>query len=143
MLYQAGNNKMHIICKPAQILVLLPAQKKMTKKNFHAEKSAHRGKCARREKYMIIEYVPTSIVKHRWFRGKIFAYNAINSGSIFGRCSLLYAHEKSAFYYQRIAEKDAHAEKNRRTQTKTRTQRKIYDYRVCQNQYFQASVAEW
>ena len=141
---------MHIICKPAQILVLLPAQKKMTEKNFHAEKSAHtEEKCARREKYMIIEYVPTSIVKHRWFRGKIFACNAINSGSIFGRCSLLYAHEKSAYYYQRIAQKDAHAEKNKRTQTKTRTQRKmrtqrkIYDYRVCPNHYFQASVAEW
>ena len=36
-LYQAVNNKVHIICKPAQILILLPAQKKLTEKNSRAK----------------------------------------------------------------------------------------------------------
>ena len=76
------------------------------------EKRAQRGKCARREKYMIIKYVPTIIVKHRWFSGRIVASHATDAGSITVRCNLLSAHEKCANYYQRIAEKNAHAEKS-------------------------------
>ena len=76
------------------------------------EKRAQRRKCARREKYMIIEYVPTIILKHWWFSGRIVACHAIDPGSIPGRCNLLSAHDKCAYYYQRIAEKNAHAGKN-------------------------------
>ena len=42
-LYQAVNNKGHINRKPAQILILLPAQKKMTDKNSHAKKRTQRN----------------------------------------------------------------------------------------------------
>ena len=42
---------------------------------------ARRGKCARKEKYMIREDVPTSTFKHRWFSGKIVACHAIDPGS--------------------------------------------------------------
>ena len=42
-------------------------------KRARRQKHARRGKCALREKYMIIEYVPTSIVKHWWFSGRIVA----------------------------------------------------------------------
>ena len=61
---------------------------------------------------MIIEYVPTIFLKHRWFSGRIVACHAIDPGSIPGRCNLLSAHDKCANYYQRIADKNAHAEKN-------------------------------
>ena len=61
---------------------------------------------------MIIEYVPSSLVKHRWFSGRIVAFHELDPGSIPGRCNLLSAHDKCAYYYQRIAEKNAHAEKN-------------------------------
>ena len=54
-------------------------------KRARRQNHARRGKCARREKYMIIEYVHTSILKHRWFSGKIFACHAIDPGSIPGR----------------------------------------------------------
>ena len=60
---------------------------------------------------MIIEYVSTIILKHRWFSGRIVACHAIDPGSIPGRCNLLSAHDKCAYYYQRIAEKNAHADK--------------------------------
>ena len=74
------------------------------------KKRAQRGKSARREKYMIIEYVHTSIVKHRWFSGRIDACHEIDPGSISGPCNLLSAQEKCANYYQKIAEKNAHKE---------------------------------
>ena len=76
------------------------------------EKHAQRGKHARREKYMIIEYVLTIIVKHRWFSGRIVACHAIDPGSITGQCNLLFAHEKCANYYQIIAEKNTQKEEN-------------------------------
>ena len=95
------------------------------------EKRACRGKCARREKYMILEYVPTSIVKHRWFSGRIVACHAINPGSIPGRFNLLSAHEKCAFFYQRIAQKNAladktaHAEKNAHAEENAHAEKNI------------------
>ena len=61
---------------------------------------------------MIREDVPTSTFKHRWFSGRIVAFHAIDPGSIPGRCNLLFAHEKFANYYQRIAEKNTHKEDN-------------------------------
>ena len=61
---------------------------------------------------MIIEFVPTIIVKHQWFRGRIVACHAIDPGSSPARCNLLSAHDKCAYYYQRIAAKNVHAEKN-------------------------------
>ena len=61
---------------------------------------------------MIIEYDPTSIVKHRWLSGRIVACHAKDPGSIPRRGNLLSAHDKCAYYYQRVAEKNAHAEKN-------------------------------
>ena len=61
---------------------------------------------------MIIEYVLTINVKHRWFSGRIVACHVIDPGSIPVRCNLLSAHEKCANYYQRIAEKNAHADKD-------------------------------
>ena len=61
---------------------------------------------------MIREDVPTSTFKHRWLSGRIVACHAIDPGSIPGRCYLLFAHEKCANYYQRIAEKNTHKEEN-------------------------------
>ena len=121
---------MHIICKPAQILVLLPAQKKMREKNFHAEKNAHtEEKCARRDKYMIIEYVPTKIFKPPWLSDRIAACHAIDSGSSPVRCNLLSAHEKCANYYQRIAEKNAHEDKNAHTEENAHAEKcMIFEY---------------
>ena len=60
---------------------------------------------------MIRECVLTSAFKHRWFSGRIVACNAIDPGSTPGRCNLLSAHDKCANYYQRKAEKNAHADK--------------------------------
>ena len=71
-----------------------------------------REKRGRREKNMIVEYVPTSIVKHRWFSVRIVACHAIDPSSIPRLHNLLSAHKKCANYYQRIAEKNAHSEEN-------------------------------
>ena len=60
---------------------------------------------------MIREDVPTSTFKHRWLSGRIVASHAIDPGSIRGRCNLLSARDKCAYYYQRIAENNAHVEK--------------------------------
>ena len=69
---------------------------------------------------MIIEFVPTIIVKHQWFRGRIVACHAIDPGSVPARWNLLSAHDKCAYYYQRIAAKNAHAEKRARRQNRAR-----------------------
>ena len=99
-------------------------------KNAHAEENAHSG-----EKYMIIVSLP--ILSSIGFSVvRIVACHAIDPGSIPGQCNLLSAHEKCANHYQRIAEKNA-------PQRKMRTQRKIYDYRVCPYQFCQASVVQW
>ena len=90
-----------------------------------AEKRAPRQKCARREKFMITEYVPTSIVKYRWFSGRIVACHAIDPGSIPGPCNLLSAHDKCAYYYQRIAEKNAHADKTAHSEENAQAKRNM------------------
>ena len=94
-----------------QLIICARKMRKLLSENSR-EKHAKRGKYAHREKYMIIEYVLTIIVKHPWFSGRIVACHAIDLGSIPGRCNLLSAHDKCAYYYQRIAEKNANAEKN-------------------------------
>ena len=59
----------------------------MAEKNAKAEKKTHA------KKNIIIEYVPTIIVKHRWYSGKIISSHVINHGSIPSRCNLVSAQQ--------------------------------------------------
>ena len=120
---------------------LLPAHEKsatyyhrIAEKNAHADENVHAEENAHAEKNMNIENVPISVVKHRWFSGRIVACHAIDPSSILGCCNLLSAHKNCAKLLSKNSrEKCAH-------RGKMRTQRKIYDYRVCPYDYCQASV---
>ena len=105
-----------------ELIICARKMRKLLSENSR-KKRAQRGKSARREKNMIIEYLPTSIVKHRWFSGTIVACHAIDPCSITGRCNLISAHENCANYYQRIAEKNAHADEHARRQKRARREK--------------------